>query len=128
MVPNVNTITAVVKMYLRELPEPLFTSAHYGAFIEAARGPGPAASKLPLYQKALALLPKPNLDTINFLFSHLVRVAAQSAVNLMTPAALATCFGPTLLTPAEVRIACAIADPWLTTHTSFYRTLVRAER
>ena len=35
-IPNVSYLTTLLKLYFRELPEPLFTSHLYPAFMEAA--------------------------------------------------------------------------------------------
>jgi hypothetical protein len=102
VVVNISSIAAVLKLYLRELSEPLFTSALYATFIQVGRTAGTVEQLLPVYRAALRKLPKANFDTVVYLFDHFHRVCQKAAVNLMTPASLATCLGPTLLTPAEV--------------------------
>lgn len=36
---DVNSVAGVLKQFFRDLPDPLFTSAAYSSFIEAARMP-----------------------------------------------------------------------------------------
>lgn len=49
----------------------------------------------------LKALPQANLDTVVYLFDHFTRVVEHSDINKMVAPALATCLGPSLLTPAE---------------------------
>uniref|UniRef100_A0A2C9JIA3 Rho-GAP domain-containing protein n=1 Tax=Biomphalaria glabrata TaxID=6526 RepID=A0A2C9JIA3_BIOGL len=70
---DIHTVTGTLKLYLRELPEPLFTEANYQNFIDT--------------------LSKSPLDSY-------FRVARNVSSNKMSVHNLATVFGPTLLAPA----------------------------
>uniref|UniRef100_A0A7G3AQH7 Putative rac gtpase-activating protein bcr/abr n=1 Tax=Lutzomyia longipalpis TaxID=7200 RepID=A0A7G3AQH7_LUTLO len=101
---DIHSVTGILKSYLRELPEALFTDQYYpklsetynkySNFNEAERS-----------KELLAIfndLPQPNKDTINFILDHLIRVHQQEAENKMSLHNLAMVFGPTLLRPGPV--------------------------
>jgi len=88
-------IAALLKSYIRELPEPLLTYELYDEFTSME---GTETDKTKLIE-TLKKLPKDNLCLVKFLMRHLINVAAHSANNLMTPNNLALIFGPGLLYP-----------------------------
>ncbi|XP_006901470.1 PREDICTED: breakpoint cluster region protein [Elephantulus edwardii] len=97
---DVNAIAGTLKLYFRELPEPLFTDELYPNFAEGIALSDPVA-KDSCMQNLLLSLPEPNLLTFHFLLDHLKRVAEKEVVNKMSLHNLATVFGPTLLRPSE---------------------------
>ncbi|XP_076804707.1 active breakpoint cluster region-related protein-like isoform X1 [Clavelina lepadiformis] len=97
---DVNAVAGVLKLYFRELPEPLFTDARYGDFVEASSLTDPDTKQRTI-SRLLADLPAPNYKTLHFLRKHLIKVANNESMNKMSPHNLATVFGPTLLRPAE---------------------------
>eukprot|EP00053_Salpingoeca_punica_P013297 m.119930 g.119930 ORF g.119930 m.119930 type:complete len:697 (+) comp16165_c1_seq1:111-2201(+) len=101
VVPNISSVAALLKLYFRELPEPLFTSALYPSFIAAALATTTDEVRRRFFVGAIRALPKANYDAALFLFDHLMHVLQHSSSNMMSAANLATCFGPTLFTPAE---------------------------
>ncbi|EGD82456.1 hypothetical protein PTSG_03106 [Salpingoeca rosetta] len=100
-VPNVSTVASLLKAYLRELPEPLFTSDLYPMFMEAAGKQVTHAARLRFLQGTIMALPKANYDTAVYLLDHWTHVLSFSGANKMTSPSLATCLGPSLFTPAE---------------------------
>eukprot|EP00727_Mastigamoeba_balamuthi_P013485 m51a1_g876 putative domain containing protein (481) ;mRNA; f:870306-872635 len=100
---DVNVATNALKTYVRELPEPLLTFERYKQFVDA----GQDAAKLAELVKGL---PRPNRLTLHYIMEHLVRVAAKSDVNMMTPQNLAIVFGPTILRASESEAQAAAAD------------------
>uniref|UniRef100_A0A8C8SB02 Active breakpoint cluster region-related protein n=1 Tax=Pelusios castaneus TaxID=367368 RepID=A0A8C8SB02_9SAUR len=98
---DINAIAGTLKLYFRELPEPLLTDRLYPAFMEGIALSDPAA-KENCMMHLLRSLPDPNLITFLFLLEHLKRVAEKEPVNKMSLHNLATVFGPTLLRPSEV--------------------------
>uniref|UniRef100_A0A8C5QIN1 Active breakpoint cluster region-related protein n=1 Tax=Leptobrachium leishanense TaxID=445787 RepID=A0A8C5QIN1_9ANUR len=98
---DINAIAGTLKLYFRELPEPLLTDRLYPAFIEGIALSDPAA-KENCMMHLLRSLPDPNLMTFLFLLQHLKRVAEKEPINKMSLHNLATVFGPTLLRPSEV--------------------------
>ena len=100
-----NGIANVLKLYLRELPEPLLTFKMYSEFIHVAKeSVSGAASMDDTIEKLGALvcqLPYSNYKTCGVLMYHLQRVASFDSVNQMTSSNLGIVFGPTLLRPLE---------------------------
>uniref|UniRef100_A0A8C7YPP8 ABR activator of RhoGEF and GTPase n=1 Tax=Oryzias sinensis TaxID=183150 RepID=A0A8C7YPP8_9TELE len=97
---DINAIAGTLKLYFRELPEPLLTDRLYPAFMEGIALSDPAA-KENCMMHLLRSLPEPNIMTFLTLLDHLKRVAEKEPVNKMSLHNLATVFGPTLLRPSE---------------------------
>ncbi|MBN3309332.1 breakpoint cluster region protein [Amia ocellicauda] len=97
---DVNAIAGTLKLYFRELPEPLFTDELYPNFAGGIALSDSVAKESCMLNLLLSL-PEPNLVTFLFLLDHLKRVAENEGVNKMSLHNLATVFGPTLLRPSE---------------------------
>uniref|UniRef100_A0A674MX15 ABR activator of RhoGEF and GTPase n=1 Tax=Takifugu rubripes TaxID=31033 RepID=A0A674MX15_TAKRU len=97
---DINAIAGTLKLYFRELPEPLLTDRLYPAFMEGIALSDPAA-KENCMMHLLRSLPEPNLMTFLTLLEHLKRVAEKEPINKMSLHNLGTVFGPTLLRPSE---------------------------
>ncbi|XP_051154805.1 active breakpoint cluster region-related protein isoform X2 [Leptopilina boulardi] len=94
---DVHSVTGVLKLYLREMPEALFTDALYPAFLEAFQTG--EVSRNTALRRVYEGLPTVNKAVIDFLLAHLIRVNKHEAQNKMSLHNLATVFGPTLLRP-----------------------------
>lgn len=94
---DIHVITGALKMFFRELPEPLFTYNHFNDFVNAIK----QEPKLRVQgvKDLIKQLPKPNQDTMQALFKHLKHVVETGEKNRMTFQSLAIVFGPTLLKP-----------------------------
>ena len=98
-------IANVLKLYLRQLPEPLLTCCLYRDFIRIAeycpaRGAEATISEDTAVAELRELcrrLPRSHLYTLGFLMHHLKRVAAEHESNNMPASNLAIVLGPTLL-------------------------------
>ncbi|XP_061622654.1 PH_BCR_vertebrate and RhoGAP_Bcr domain-containing protein isoform X1 [Phyllopteryx taeniolatus] len=97
---DVNAIAGTLKLYFRELPEPLFTDELYPNF-SGGIALSDSVAKESCMLNLLLSLPEPNLVTFLFLLDHLKRVAENESFNKMSLHNLATVFGPTLLRPSE---------------------------
>uniref|UniRef100_A0A8D3BB75 BCR activator of RhoGEF and GTPase n=1 Tax=Scophthalmus maximus TaxID=52904 RepID=A0A8D3BB75_SCOMX len=97
---DVNAIAGTLKLYFRELPEPLFTDDLYPNFAGGITLSDSVAKESCMLNLLLSL-PEPNLVTFLFLLDHLKRVAEKECINKMSLHNLATVFGPTLLRPSE---------------------------
>ncbi|XP_067087219.1 PH_BCR_vertebrate and RhoGAP_Bcr domain-containing protein [Osmerus mordax] len=97
---DVNAIAGTLKLYFRELPEPLFTDDLYPNFAGGI-ALSDSVAKESCMLNLLMSLPEPNLVTFLFLLDHLKRIAENECVNKMSFHNLATVFGPTLLRPSE---------------------------
>ncbi|XP_069135362.1 active breakpoint cluster region-related protein-like [Argopecten irradians] len=96
---DIHAVTGVLKLFFRELPEPLFTEANYKAFISTV-GLKDLPSKEKCMLQLLHDLPDENYYTIVSVIEHLVKVVQFESENKMSISNLATVFGPTLLQPA----------------------------
>ncbi|XP_071433968.1 unconventional myosin-IXb isoform X2 [Pithys albifrons albifrons] len=92
----IHTITGILKQWLRELPDPLMTSAQYNDFLRAVELPEKQEQVCAIYS-VLEQLPQANHNTLERLIFHLVKVALIEDVNRMSPNALAIVFAPCLL-------------------------------
>ncbi|NWI26665.1 MYO9B protein, partial [Sula dactylatra] len=92
----IHTITGILKQWLRELPDPLMTSAQYHDFLRAVELPEKQEQLCAIYS-VLEQLPQANHNTLERLIFHLSGVALIEDVNRMSPNALAIVFAPCLL-------------------------------
>uniref|UniRef100_A0A452RZG0 Rho-GAP domain-containing protein n=1 Tax=Ursus americanus TaxID=9643 RepID=A0A452RZG0_URSAM len=83
---DIHVVTGALKMFFRELPEPLFPYSFFQRFVEAI-------SKIETIKSLVQKLPPPNRDTMKILFGHLTKASK----NLMSTQSLGIVFGPTLL-------------------------------
>ncbi|XP_058870579.1 active breakpoint cluster region-related protein-like isoform X1 [Acipenser ruthenus] len=97
---DVNAVSGTLKLYLRELPEPLLPPQYFQALAAALVIADPLEKEHRLVS-VLQSLPGVNRNTFLFLLEHLRRVSQNQEVNKMTAQNLATVFGPSLLRPPE---------------------------
>ncbi|XP_068161652.1 rho GTPase-activating protein 27 isoform X2 [Antennarius striatus] len=95
---DVHVITGALKLFFRELPEPLFPYSHFNKFITAIRM-ADYNVRLSCIYDLVKSLPPSNHDTMKLLFGHLRRVIQYGDDNRMTVGNVAIVFGPTLLRP-----------------------------
>ncbi|XP_074519737.1 rho GTPase-activating protein 27 [Halichoeres trimaculatus] len=95
---DVHVITGALKLFFRELPEPLFPFSHFNDFITAIRIPD-YNTKVDCIYELVKTLPPSNHDTMKLLFGHLSRLIQFGDENRMTVQNVAIVFGPTLLRP-----------------------------
>ncbi|KAF5899160.1 rho GTPase-activating protein 15-like, partial [Clarias magur] len=95
---DIHVITGALKMFFRELPEPLFPFRFFEMFVEAIKSKEPK-QKVQALKKLVNQLPRPNHNTMKLLFHHLQRVLTKSRQNLMSSQGVSIVFGPTLMWP-----------------------------
>ncbi|XP_042862271.1 rho GTPase-activating protein 12-like isoform X2 [Penaeus japonicus] len=97
---EVHNLSGALKLFFRELKEPLIPFANYQDFIQATgseyRKKNQQVEKL---TKAVRQLPVENYDTLKVLLQHLLRVSEYESENRMSISNLAIVFGPCLLWP-----------------------------
>eukprot|EP01133_Synstelium_polycarpum_P016008 gene16008-19046_t len=91
-----HAIAGLLKLYLRELPEPLLTYDRYDKFI-AAQSMEDQASRIKLIKHLVRSLPQVNQAILSKLMAFLGRVAQHAANNKMQIHNLSTVFGPNLI-------------------------------
>lgn len=94
--PDHHTVSGLLKLFFREMPEPLLTFELYESFI-AAQAERDSIKRIRYVRHLLTLLPVANRATLKYLMVFLSRVEKHSAVNKMAMHNLATVFGPNLL-------------------------------
>ncbi|XP_026998946.1 rho GTPase-activating protein 12a isoform X2 [Tachysurus fulvidraco] len=99
--------TGALKMFFRELPEPLFTYTYFNDFFSAIKITD-YKQKVQAIKDLVKQLPQPNQDTMQELFKHLRKVIEHGEQNRMTTQSVAIVFGPTLLRPEIENIQMAV--------------------
>ncbi|KAK7123088.1 hypothetical protein R3I94_020011 [Phoxinus phoxinus] len=100
---DIHVITGALKLFFRELQEPLFPYNLFNDFICGIKIHD-YLNKISHMRNIVRSLPAPNRDTMEALFSHLRKVVQHGNENRMTVQNVAIVFGPTLLKP-EVETA-----------------------
>ncbi|KAM9494803.1 rho GTPase-activating protein 27 isoform 2-T3 [Clarias gariepinus] len=97
---EIHVITGALKLFFRELPEPLFPYSFFDKFIAAIQVHD-ASQRVSYMRDLVRTLPLPNHNTMEVLFKHLRKVVEHSDENRMSFQSMAIVFGPTLLRPEE---------------------------
>nr|CAD7423070.1 unnamed protein product [Timema monikensis] len=100
---DIHSVTGILKLYLRELPEALFTDELYPKFLESYNSGGEGGKEKALLH-CFSLLSPQSQNIINYLLGHLFRVYSHEPQNKMSLHNLATVFGPTLLRPGSGKL------------------------
>ncbi|XP_040395428.1 rho GTPase-activating protein 9 isoform X2 [Cygnus olor] len=95
---DIHVVTGALKLFFRELPEPLVPYGLFNPFIEAIKLPDPQ-EQVQRVAELVQSMPPPNYATLRYLVAHLCRVMGQADVNRMTCQNIGIVFGPTLLRP-----------------------------
>ncbi|KAM9783670.1 rho GTPase-activating protein 12 [Syngnathus typhle] len=95
---DIHVLTGALKLFLRELPEPLFPFSFFDKFIAAIQDKD-YSQRVSYIKDLVRSLPLPNHDTMELLFRHLRRVVDHKDANRMSVQSMAIVFGPTLLRP-----------------------------
>ncbi|XP_033098670.1 active breakpoint cluster region-related protein-like isoform X2 [Anneissia japonica] len=95
---DIHAVAGLMKLYFRELPEPLFTDILYPKLVEALNLTH-QETKVNTMKSLVKRLPTANQSIVFALFNHIKRVSERQKVNKMSLQNMATVFGPTLLGP-----------------------------
>ncbi|XP_070471600.1 rho GTPase-activating protein 22 isoform X1 [Equus przewalskii] len=97
---DVHTVASLLKLYLRELPEPVVPFARYEDFLSCAQllTKDEREGTLEL-AKQVRSLPLANYNLLRYICKFLDEVQSHSNVNKMSVQNLATVFGPNILRP-----------------------------
>ncbi|KAM3583946.1 hypothetical protein VKS41_003910 [Umbelopsis sp. WA50703] len=93
---DINVATGLLKLYFRELKDPLLTYEYYESYLDAARIPD-YDERMFAIKSLLRVLPPVNYNTLEYLMRHLNRVAAHSEENKMEASNLSLIFSVGLL-------------------------------
>ncbi|XP_046145971.1 rho GTPase-activating protein 32 isoform X1 [Osmia bicornis bicornis] len=100
---DIHSVASLLKMYFRELPNPLCTYQLYSTFVSAVQA-STDAERLRRMRETVRKLPPPHYRTLEYLMRHLVRVAARGAETGMTPRNVAIVWAPNLLRCKELEV------------------------
>ncbi|XP_070711068.1 active breakpoint cluster region-related protein [Pempheris klunzingeri] len=100
---EVNAVSGVLKLYFRELPEPLMPTGVFQSLAQMLDIQD-MNCRLASMLSLLHSCPDPNRHTFLYLLHHLRRVSEKQDVNKMSLLNLATVFGPSLLRPPVVGV------------------------
>ncbi|XP_072310874.1 rho GTPase-activating protein 24 isoform X2 [Eucyclogobius newberryi] len=97
---DVHTVASLLKLFLRELPEPVIPFHNYNEFLTCAK----VLSKddeggMKALRKLVNSLPPVNNNLLKYICRFLYEVQSYSGVNKMSVQNLATVFGPNILRP-----------------------------
>lgn len=97
---DVHTVASLLKLYLRELPEPVVQHYNYRKVIDATKAYDvDSVNGETVLRETLEQLPKPNYNLLKYISRFLYDVQSHSSVNKMVSSNLGTVFGPNLLRP-----------------------------
>ncbi|KAM9782357.1 rho GTPase-activating protein 24-like [Syngnathus typhle] len=95
---DVHTVASLLKLYLRQLPEPLVPFGHYRDFLLSGQKlSSDRAQGLEELRSLLQELPVANFNLLHFICQFLNEVQSHSKGNKMSCQNLATVFGPNIL-------------------------------
>ncbi|KAI1899966.1 hypothetical protein AGOR_G00067370 [Albula goreensis] len=95
---DIHVITGALKLFFRELPEPLVPYGFFTDIVETVKM-SDYLDKVDRMKCLILNMPPPNHDTMRFMFRHLKRVMEHSDCNRMTTQNIGIVFGPTLMRP-----------------------------
>ncbi|CAB3380647.1 Hypothetical predicted protein [Cloeon dipterum] len=97
---EVHVLTGALKLFFRELKEPLIPFGLLDAALTASNNRD-KSEKIRQFRGLVQQMPKENRATLKFLLEHLLRVVDNHTHNRMHISNLAIVFGPTLMWPKE---------------------------
>ncbi|XP_030275536.1 rho GTPase-activating protein 15 isoform X6 [Sparus aurata] len=95
---DIHVITGALKLFFRELPEPLVPFGFFTDIVETVKM-SDYMDKVDRLKCLVLNMPPPNHDTLQFMCRHLRRVLERSDYNRMTTQNIGIVFGPTLMRP-----------------------------
>ncbi|XP_063334406.1 rho GTPase-activating protein 24 isoform X2 [Pelmatolapia mariae] len=97
---DVHTVASLLKLYLRELPEPVIPFQKYDEFLSYAKLLGKDDEMgMKELRRLVESLPPVNYNLLKYICRFLDEVQSYSGVNKMSVQNLATVFGPNILRP-----------------------------
>ncbi|XP_018534434.1 rho GTPase-activating protein 15 isoform X3 [Lates calcarifer] len=95
---DIHVITGALKLFFRELPEPLVPYGFFTDIVETVKM-SDYMDKVDRLKCLVLNMPPPNHDTLQFMCRHLKRVLEHTDINRMTTQNIGIVFGPTLMRP-----------------------------
>ncbi|XP_054259133.1 uncharacterized protein LOC128983900 isoform X2 [Macrosteles quadrilineatus] len=101
---DIHSVASLLKMYFRELPNPLCTYQLYDAFVTAVQTERATDERLLRMREAVEKLPPPHYRTLEYLMRHLARVSERGSQTGMTARNVAIVWAPNLLRCKELEV------------------------
>ncbi|XP_040058568.2 rho GTPase-activating protein 9 isoform X7 [Gasterosteus aculeatus] len=95
---DIHVVTGALKLFFRELPEPLVPFGFFNDIVETVKMTD-HMDRVDRLKCLVLNMPPPNHDTLQFMCCHLKRVLERSGTNRMTTQNIGIVFGPTLMRP-----------------------------
>jgi hypothetical protein len=99
-IDNPHLVSGILKLFLRELPEPLLTFAKYDEFMRAGKISG--NEKINVLKNLVASLPEAHRLSLQRVLYTCVQIDAKKEINKMDAHNLATVLGPNLVYPKDI--------------------------
>ncbi|RVE73138.1 hypothetical protein OJAV_G00047310 [Oryzias javanicus] len=93
---DINSVAGVLKLYFRELENPIFPKERFIDLISSTKLDS-GVERAHHIQQIIVTLPRPVIVVMRYLFAFLNHLSQYSDENMMDPYNLAICFGPTLM-------------------------------
>lgn len=94
---DVHVLAGVLKLYLRELPEPLLTHRLYEPFLNAITNNNSEEARLKNLKLVIKELPKANYDNLRYLIKFFWLLSQNQTVNKMSPSNISIVVAPNIL-------------------------------
>jgi len=104
-----HTVAGLLKLYFREMPEPILTYDLYDSFLAAQAEKDTEKQRFAL-RTLIRQLPSINQAVLTYLMKFLIRVERYADVNMMAIHNLATVFAPNLLAPKVKNVFKMVED------------------
>ena len=98
---NPHVVTGALRLYLRELKDPLIPFDYYDKFVAATRGNMEIEARVNLLKQYVSELDSITQHSLSTLFKHLKHVVSMEEVNKMGYENVSIVFGPTVLRPKQ---------------------------
>ncbi|VDM32414.1 unnamed protein product [Hydatigera taeniaeformis] len=98
---DIHVISSLLKLFFRELPEPLIPTNSFNDLVKASAH-SDEKKKLGEFSRILRKMPRVNLDTLQYLMDHLIRVCQYESENKMNIGNLSLIWTMTLFQPENV--------------------------
>ncbi|CAL1265806.1 unnamed protein product [Larinioides sclopetarius] len=100
IIQDIHCVASLLKMYFRELPNPLLTFHLYDKFVNAVQAD--EDMRLLKLRDVVQQLPPPHYRSLEYLMRHLSKVAAYGFQTGMTPKNVAIVWAPNLLRSRDI--------------------------
>eukprot|EP01103_Thecamoeba_quadrilineata_P013867 TRINITY_DN397_c0_g1_i1.p1 TRINITY_DN397_c0_g1~~TRINITY_DN397_c0_g1_i1.p1 ORF type:complete len:285 (+),score=37.92 TRINITY_DN397_c0_g1_i1:569-1423(+) len=121
---DINDVAGVLKLWLRDMPEPILPFNLYEPFMAATSVTESEEGRVECIREVVQQLGRERASLLRYLVSFLREVAANSEKNLMSPRNLAIVFTPTCFRPRNPQTSIEILFGQTTNANSLFETFI----